>query len=45
MFHIFQVQASLLREGAAALQDAFAFLLAKFDAAERQGERVTIPRA
>lgn len=45
MFHIFQVQASLLPEGAAALQDAFAFLRAKFDAADRQGKRVAIPRA
>lgn len=32
MFHIFQVQASLVPEGAAALEDAFAFLRAQFDA-------------
>ena len=34
MFHIFQVQASIVPEGAAALEDAFAFLRAHFDAPE-----------
>ena len=34
MFHIFQVQASLVPEGAAALEDAFAFLRANFAAPE-----------